>query len=72
MMGDQALLEWLFASYTCPFFRDPPCSDDDLEFMAQYWELCDYEGVCLDREYCPVIERQYPRLDFSVIDKESV
>lgn len=61
MTKKQNLIEFIFKSYQCPYFRDPPVSDGDLEFISPYWMICDYEDICLEIDNCPVLKQRYPK-----------
>jgi len=61
MTREQNLIDFIFNSYNCPYFRDPPVPDKDLEFITQYWTLCDYEDICLEKDNCPILKQQYPK-----------
>ncbi len=55
-------LHSLLHGHSCPYFRDPPVADADLDFILQTWTLCDYEDRCLEVDTCPMIKGQYPKL----------
>ena len=61
-MTEDRILD-LLNTYTCPYFRDPPVADKDLDFIMGYWDICDYEDVCLELEedICPLLKQRYPR-----------
>lgn len=48
----------------CPYYHEPPGSDDDLAQLAPLWISCPYEGQCEDEGMCPILPpgRRYPIL----------
>jgi hypothetical protein len=56
------VIDWLNNTHICPYFRNPPGSEEDLKFILEFWDTCDYEGKCLDEDNCPCIRTKLPRL----------
>ncbi|KKL62215.1 hypothetical protein LCGC14_2187400 [marine sediment metagenome] len=49
------LLGFINNHKSCPYFKDPPVSDDDLDFIAPLWEFCEHEEQCEEVDNCPIL-----------------